>query len=206
LIKLGDPELNSENSFTKDFGIKYLTDKISLGGNLFHNKMTNLVIETAGTYNGTDALIKTNAGEAVLYGYELFGTIDLPYNFSISGNLAYVYAEDVNQDQPLASIPPLNGQLFLNHRWANYLNFTFEMNAFARQDRIADWELKTPGYTYFNLYVYSNKFQLMSTTNQLFFRIDNITDKEYRNHLSTNRGTMMAEPGRNFSINWQIGL
>jgi len=206
LIKLGDPELNSENSFAKDLGIKYTKESFSLGANLFHNAMTDLVVEKSGTFDGRNALIKTNAGEAVLYGYELFGSVYLPYNFSISTNIAYVYAEDTELEQPLASIPPLNGQFFINYRWSNFGTLSFEINSFAKQDRITDWEMKTDGYTYYNLYIYSTKFEIMNTSNQLFFRIDNINDESYSNHLSTNRGAMQVEPGRNFSINWLVGL
>ena len=30
--------------------------------------------------------------------------------------------------------------------------------------------------------------------------IENLFDKEYRNHLSTNRGSITTEPGRNFFL------
>jgi len=206
LIELGNPELNSEISFAKDLGIKFVKDDLSLGVNLFHNSMSDLVVEKSGDYNGTPALIKTNAGEAVLYGYELFGNAGLPHNFSITSNISYVYAKDTKNNEPLALIPPLNGQLALHYRYKNLLNFSAEMNAFAKQDRITDWELETPGYAYFNFTVYTNNLNFFRTTHQFFFRVDNINDKAYRNHLSTNRGAMVEEPGRNFGISWKIGL
>lgn len=206
IIELGDPDLDSETSLATDFGIKYIQDNLTAGLNIFHNKMKNLVIQKAAVIDEADYLINTNAGEALLYGFELFGTGDLPYNFSLSSNLSYVYAEDVKENAPLALIPPLNGQLILNYRYKNLLNFSAEMNAFARQDRIADWELETPGYAYFNFLVYTNNFEFFHTKHQIFFRIDNFTDKAYRNHLSTNRGAMLMEPGRNFGLSWKVGL
>ena len=206
LIKLGNPDLDSEISISKDFGVKYIKENFIIGGNIFHNNMSNLVIETVGEFNGKEALIKNNAGEAILYGYELFGSLELPYNFSISSNIAYVYGEDIKNEKALAFIPPLNGQLFLNYHLRNLLNFTAEINSFAKQDRIDTWEMSTSGYTYYNLYMYTSSFTFLNTQNKLFFRIDNVTDKDFHNHLSTNRGSMQSQPGRNLAINWQIEL
>ncbi|MBN2279185.1 MAG: TonB-dependent receptor [Candidatus Marinimicrobia bacterium] len=206
LIKLGDPDLNSESSFAKDLGVKYVQETFSMGANLFHNQMTDLVIEKSGTFNDRNALIKTNAGSALLYGYELFGSTYLPFNFSLSANIAYVYGQDNELDQPLATIPPLNGQFFINYRIRGWATVSLETNFFADQTRIADWEVETPGYTTYNFYLYTSKFQFLNTSHQLSFRVDNISDKAFRNHLSTNRGAMQFEPGRNFSVNWQTEL
>jgi outer membrane receptor protein involved in Fe transport len=36
--------------------------------------------------------------------------------------------------------------------------------------------------------------------------VENILDKEYRNHLSTNRGSIITEPGRNIFIRANIAF
>ncbi len=204
LIKLGDPRLNAEQSLSKDIGMNYSNDTYTLGANLFHNSLTDLVIEKSGTYDGRPALIKQNAGEALLYGYEIYGEYNTPFRLSLSANLAYVHGEDRKDGVPLASIPPLNGQLFITYPVPNLFNLTVAVNAFADQERVADWETETAGYTYYNLYLQTKKYQFMDSYLQLLLRADNITDKKYQNHLSTNRGLMQWEPGRNISLNLSI--
>jgi len=46
----------------------------------------------------------------------------------------------------------------------------------------------------------SEKIALGKTGLQIFAGIDNITNTSYANHLSTNRGSISVEPGRNFYI------
>jgi outer membrane receptor protein involved in Fe transport len=39
--------------------------------------------------------------------------------------------------------------------------------------------------------------KLSSTNFRIFTGVENVFDKAYRNHLSTTRGTIKIEPGRN---------
>jgi len=52
----------------------------------------------------------------------------------------------------------------------------------------------------------SKKIKLGKTGLQLFAGIDNITDATYTNHLSTNRGAISVEPGRNFFMRMNLSF
>jgi outer membrane receptor protein involved in Fe transport len=45
--------------------------------------------------------------------------------------------------------------------------------------------------------LYSGTRKLGPTAFQLFAGVDNVFNKSYRNHLATNRGMILVEPGRN---------
>ena len=78
------------------------------------------------------------------------------------------------------------------------MNFDLNTALFDKQDYTAAGELNTPGYAVFNIGISSIPLKYKFLSCQLFAGVENILDKEYRNHLSSNRGVIVDEPGRNF--------
>jgi len=66
--------------------------------------------------------------------------------------------------------------------------------------------LQTPGYTYFNLQIDLTNIQIGKINLGFSAGIENILDKSYRDHLSSNRGLIVSEPGRNFFIKTNIAF
>ncbi|MFO7828788.1 MAG: hypothetical protein R6V23_09230, partial [Bacteroidales bacterium] len=56
----------------------------------------------------------------------------------------------------------------------------------------------------FDFRVHSTLINLDFAKIKLFGGIENIGDRAYRNHLSTNRGAIDIEPGRNFYIKIKV--
>jgi hemoglobin/transferrin/lactoferrin receptor protein len=77
---------------------------------------------------------------------------------------------------------------------------------FAEQNETAEGEMKTPGYAVFNAALNSNIFNLSGLGLKISAGTENIFNKSYRNHLSTARGNITIEPGRNIyfklTLNW----
>ncbi len=199
--EIGDPTLNAEINYTKDIALKYNPKRGTIKLSFFHNSMTNLVTEEAGVYNDKPTLFKVNAGRAVLYGGEVSGKLQLPYNFALSTAISFVYGEETKENTPLPYIPPLNGKLFLDYILNGNWFFSVSINGFHEQKRTAVWERETAGYMVYNFYCHTKKFSIMNHSVSLLFKLENLTNKAYRNHLSSNRGLMRAEPGRNYSVN-----
>ncbi len=80
------------------------------------------------------------------------------------------------------------------------LNTTFSF----KQDKIAEGEKETPGYILLNASVASDKFRIGEINLQAVAGIENILDKAYRDHLSTNRGLIDIEPGRNIFLKLRL--
>ncbi|MFA6826576.1 MAG: hypothetical protein WCR43_05985, partial [Bacteroidales bacterium] len=72
--------------------------------------------------------------------------------------------------------------------------------------KIAEGEKETPGYYRLDAALNTKAFDLRFMKLQLFAGIDNITNNRYTNHLSTNRGDISVEPGRNFFIRLKLAF
>jgi outer membrane receptor protein involved in Fe transport len=106
----------------------------------------------------------------------------------------------------LPQIPPLNGIIGFKFIPYDFLSTDFSAVIFDAQNKIAQGEIATPGYTYFNLALNFINIEAWKIKINISTGIENIFDKEYRNHLSTIRGLIVYEPGRNFYLRTNIAL
>jgi len=205
-LRIGNPSLSPEQGLFFDLGFRIWKQKLSFKWNIFYNSFTDLVVEQPGTWENRPAFIKTNVGKARLYGYDF----DFMYNFYKSfvayGSLSYVRGEDIGNNLDLPQMPPLNGRLGIKTQAINFLNCDFSAVLFNNQDKVAPGEIPTPGYSIFDFYISTFEINIMALKMQVFGGVENIFDKSYRNHLSTNRGLLTAEPGRNFYFKLKLNL
>ena len=142
--------------------------------------------------------------EALLYGVDLEGGVDLPGPFQLDGTLSYVRGERRDADDDLFRIAPLRGRVTLGFRSGPW-HAAVEGVLAARQDRVSktNRETGTPGYGILNLYAGWEP----RTGLRLMVGIDNVADALYRDHLSgINRvansdvaqGARIPSAGRNF--------
>ena len=73
-------------------------------------------------------------------------------------------------------------------------------NWYAAQKKIAIGETATESYFVSDFSLYSAAREFGITSFQLFAGVDNVFNKSYRNHLATNRGIILTEPGRNVFV------
>ena len=209
-VRLGDPSLKPESGYSADLGLRVWKPEFTLQSGVFVNRITNMIVETPGEFVYTltsestpdtiPALINSNVSKALLYGFDF----KLDYNFYnnlvlfVSG--AYVRGKDTDANINLPLIPPLNGQVGM--RYSNQKAGAVELTVAgaAKQNKIAEGEKKTDGYYRLDVAVNTNKINFGVASFQVFAGIDNITDNSYTNHLSTNRGNISIEPGRNIFV------
>lgn len=205
LVRLGNPALEPEQGQFVDLGFRYWGNEFNIRANVFFNYLSNLVSETIGEYEGNQALIKTNIVKARLYGFEASLEYNFLNEFSAYFSTAYVRGEDLGKGTDLPQIPPLNGRTGIKLPVVNLFNSEIAVSYFFMQNKIAETEIETPGYVLFDFYLSTKTFRFGNVNLQLFSGIENLTDKAYRNHLSTNRGLITIEPGRNFFIKLKLG-
>jgi outer membrane receptor protein involved in Fe transport len=198
---LGDPNLEPEHGTFLDVGLRIWKPKLSMTGNAFVNFINNKVIDE---FQSENLYVKTNVGKARLYGFD----IGLDYNAAASlvlyGSAAYVRGQDTGNDVDLPEISPFNGRLGLRSPILNIFTLDLSAHMAAGQDHVAEGELTTSGYTVFDLYLRTNRIHLGSLSNRFVFGIQNLTDRAYRYHLSTYRGIVRLEPGRNVLVRWML--
>lgn len=203
-VKIGDPNLKPEQGYFGNGGIRFHFSRFNLTCDLFYNRLQDLVIEKSSSFEGRPAFKKANIGRAILYGFDLQMDFQPVPVLNFYGNIAYVHGADDYQNQPLPLIPPLNGRTGIKGRLADFSTLDVALSLFDKQDRIASWEKETPAYYYIDVHIFSKPFYAYGIKGQLFFGVENMTNKSYRNHLSSNRGLVSSEPGRNVTIHMTI--
>jgi len=206
IIKVGNPALSSEKGLYGDFGLRIWKNTFTFNGDIFINSFTDLVVEKSGTYDSRPALIKTNVGKAILYGYDFEAMYNFYSSYVFYGSLSLVRGRDTENELDLPQIPPLNGRCGIRGNLLGYVDFDLNAILFNRQDRVAPGEIGTPGYAIFNISLNSKQFEYKLLKLQLYAGVDNILDKGYRNHLSSNRGLVTFEPGRNFYFRLKLEI
>ncbi len=206
LIRIGDPNLKPEQGYFFDLGYKIFTDDLNLTTNFFYNTLKDLLAEVPGIYDNRNALIKVNIGEAILYGFELSADYSLVNELKLYNTISYVRGINQKDDMDLPQISPLNGILGLRYYPFEWLETDLSAVAFGRQNKIAAGEKETPGYVYFNLSFNIPNLIIGKVKSGFTVGIENIFNKEYMNHLSTNRGLIISEPGRNFYIRTNLAF
>ncbi len=146
------------------------------------------------------AFINSNISKALLYGFDFMMDYNFYRNWVAMFSGAYVRGKDLGEDANLPMIPPLNGGLGVRYSNNRLGAVELMLTAAAKQDKITTAESETAGYCRLDLAVNTNELKLGTTRVQLFAGIDNITDTRYTNHLSTNRGNISIEPGRNLFL------
>lgn len=209
LLRIGNPDLSPEKGLFLDAGLRLWYPEFSFSGNVFYNTFIDLVTEVPGTYEGRSALIKSNIGDARLYGYDFSFMYNFFKSFVTYGNLSYVRGEDTKNNLNLPQIPPLNGILGLKFSLYGIMNADINSVLSEKQKNSAPGEVSSAGYVLFNagfssMPIIFNKNGNLRLT--VFAGAENILDKDYRNFLSTVRGNVVTEPGRNFYLKLRFDI
>jgi len=212
-VRLGDPSLDPESGLSIDLGLRKWYRDLNFQAGIFLNHINNMIVETPGefiykAFTGTSgytldtlpALINSNVSRALLYGLDYKFEYNFYGNFVLYGSGSFVRGKDTEAGENLPLIPPLKGRLGMRYTYNRIGSAEFTIAGAAKQTKISQGEKETDGYVRLDLAISSDKIKLGKTGLQIFAGIDNITDKSYTNHLSTNRGNISIEPGRNIYV------
>ncbi len=199
-IHVGNPDLKPEQSISMNAGLRWYTSGTNIRTDFFLNQLTNLVTDVPGTFEGNAAFIKQNISEARLYGYEITGEQLFTSWSTMNVTVSYVRGEDTHNNANLSQIAPLHGNVELLVRNQDVGRISMSLSISAPQEFLGTGEKRTSGYAVFDIDAVSVPwtFERFSITTR--GGIQNVFNKEYRNHLSTIRGNITSEPGRNFFL------
>jgi len=217
MVNIGDPDLKPENGYFADLGFHIWANRLQVSLNAFANRMNNLIVAEPGQaiYNYSDqpdrydtiqALINANVDEALLYGYDL----SLSYSF-IPGWVAFASSSfvrgiDTKNDTDLPLIPPLNGRLGLKYKHPKWFGMEVAARLVSDQLKVAEGESTTGGYATYDLRLYSRPINIGIGSMEIYTGIENITDRAFVNHLTSNRGLIKYEPGRNVYLRLKLNF
>lgn len=209
-VRLGNVNLSPESGYSADIGIRIWKPRLNFQADIFASSIQNMIVEAPGEFIYTintgasegmidtlPALVNTNVSKAFLHGFDLGFQYNFVSDFVLFGTGSFVRGKDTGAGTNLPQIPPLGGRLGLRYTLNRIGSAELIIAGAAKQDKIADGEQETGGYTRLDLALNSTRVNLGRVILQVFTGIDNLTDRSYTNHLSTNRGSISVEPGRN---------
>jgi len=214
MVRIGNPELEPEQGYQIDGGLRIWESGINLRVNGFVNRFSDMIVEQPGEYvysysestqkDTLPALINSNVDQTLLYGVDMKLDLNLLPNLVFHSATSFVRGRDIRNDKNLPLIPPFNGIAGLKYHFPGSLTVDLFSDWAARQSKTAGGETATPGYALLNLRAYTAPIDLEFARLHFTGGVENIFDKAYQNHLSTNRGAIQIEPGRNFYIKMQL--
>jgi hemoglobin/transferrin/lactoferrin receptor protein len=198
---VGDPDLAAEKGSMFDLGARYYGEGISLRLNAFLRRMQDLVVDA----RVSDTLYrKENVGEARIYGLEFSGEYNPMSALTLFASLAYLRGEDTGAGQDLPQMPPLCGRAGMRFAFADIAEAELSASFAADQDAVAAGESRTPGYVLYHLRLRSRPVRIAGLQARVVAGIENVFDRSWRRHLSTLRGLILTEPGRNMTLRLQL--
>ena len=224
----GNPELNSEKRWQIDTGLQAKYSKFRGGVNGFYawvHDYISLDLIFINELNGAADLPLygfTNTDWATLSGFETFGEYDLNSWLTTFATMSYVEGRDhtrsVNRpfgisgprsnaeghEEPLYAISPLESRVGLRLQEPDKQRWGAEFSAriVDNQDRVATslLETETAGFTTYDL----RGFLRVNEHLMLVSGVENLTDKQYREHLASRNFSSVFQPGINFYFSAEL--
>jgi iron complex outermembrane receptor protein len=220
---VGDPNLSAETGFGLDAFARLNRGSVSAEVAAFRNQLSDFIFESSrgraeiGPQGGRPRFQYTNEA-ARFSGAEGRVEWSLTPSVVLDGTVSWVQAEFTSQRDSLPIItatdttfvaaskyppfiPPLLAQVGVRldrTRWFAGVGARMA----GRQERVGDFETPTAGYVIPDL---SAGLRLVrgAGLHTITLRIDNLFDREYRDHLSRIKD-VMPEPGRNVSLLYRM--
>jgi len=202
--EIGNPYLESEKGIGSELFVQYKFDRISGILSFFRNDFSYYIFpRSTGQINYSTLLpiYKTFGIPALLYGLEFQNDVILGSGFKWKNSFSYTLGKIKDTDSPLPMIPPAKGITGVEYKISKF-NIGINCEYAFNQNKTDEFEQPTSGYVIFNAYS-----QLLLQTGKfihnLSLSIDNLLNKEYRNHLSRVK-SIMPETGFNLRLTYKI--
>lgn len=190
----GDPELKPQKNIISEFGIEW-TPKSGIYSSIsfFHNKVDDL-ISTVKTGSITKYI---NINKSKIKGLE--AELRYDFNSKINSYLAYTYLDAENEitGQTLSEIPEQKLSFISNINLP--YNFSTNIQAIYTGSQYSNDALprEIAGYTVINFRIQKNLMIAKKYENELYFEVNNISDKLYEESSG-------PTPGRNYVAGCKI--
>ncbi|TVR79756.1 MAG: TonB-dependent receptor [Chitinophagaceae bacterium] len=211
----GNPDLDVETGYQFDVSMTYRTSNFRIALSPFFNYFDNhIYLQPSGTFSflpHTGQLYNYVQANAVHFGGEWLLEYHPVSFLHLEWNTEYVMGHNIEENYPLPFIPPLTNRFIVEYRHnkdygpLNNIHLNFQARHTAKQSRIQRNEKATDGYLLFNAGI-GTSIDVKNQSFYLQFRVDNILDTRYKNHLSYYRLLNLPEAGRNFTLSISIPL
>lgn len=208
-IEIPSTDLAPEKAFTIEGGYKKASDRISVAITAFNTRLKDQIERVEATYNGSEYIDgervykKANVAKSNISGIEFESGFKFNPQFAFINNLTWLYGKNLENDEPMRRIPPLNGKLALQYNKSRIFGEVEYLFA-AKQDRLSGGDIDdhripnggTPGWDILNLKA-GYSWEKISINGGL----QNIFNQAYRIH-----GSGVDGYGRSFWLTLQFEI
>ena len=228
-FEIGNPSLASERALGFDLSLRARSTRIRGEVTIFHNRINDFIFrnplseeefeareeefderfgvvdEPGGGHEHEDEFqfIEFVGADSKLYGIEAHADINLTDSLVAEITYDWVRGKLVGSNESLPRIPPFRVIPGLRYQ-KNALQMGGTVTFIGDQDRVFGAESPTPGAGLLKLYG-SYSFVGAGVTNTITARLDNATNKLYRNHLNYLKD-VLPEMGRNFKLVYSVSF
>jgi iron complex outermembrane receptor protein len=203
-FEIGNAALEAEHGLGFDLSLRGRGDRFEGEVTLFRNDITNYIFrEPTGEVKEDFPVLRNVAADSVLMGVEAHTDIKLTHVIIAEVTFDMVRGELKDSGDPLPRIPPARVLGGLRYQ-KNAFQLGGSVQVVADQNRVFGEETPTEGNTtakFFGSYSFSKGGVL----NTITARLDNATDKLYRNHLNYLKD-VLPEIGRTFKLIYTVGF
>jgi iron complex outermembrane recepter protein len=205
-FEIGDANLRKETANGIDLSFHKRTGTVTGTVSVYANRYNGYIFQNpTGDIEEDLPVFVFAQRDARFHGAE--GHVDISLYHSDPNHLAlelsgdYVQAELSNGGGPLPFIPPAHAGIGLRYQ-GQALFLLAEARHAAKQDRVAEFETTTAGYTLINAAVGYRLFA-GNTVSDIMLRGSNLTDKLGRNHVNPIKDAVPL-PGRDVSLSYRL--
>ncbi|MFZ6052259.1 TonB-dependent receptor [Halocola ammonii] len=209
----GDPDLNAEEGYQADITLLWLRNHLQFKVTPFFGYFENFIyLRPAAVFSDLPEggqVYQYSQADAINTGLEtnLDWHVIEPLHLQLTSE--YVFQANLETGLPIPFTPPLTVRGTSIYEKKSKLKWLEEWSGGASvqvsgaQNRVDRNEDPTSGYTLLAAFV-SAGFKLGKQPMEILFRVDNLLDTKYTNHLSRYKLINLPEQGRNFTATINI--
>jgi iron complex outermembrane recepter protein len=223
-FEIGNPDLGAERALGFDVSLRTRASRVRGEITFFRNSINDFIFrnpleeaeviartaefnERFGAEGPIDAedfqVVENVAADSAFWGVEAHGDFEVAPGLFAELTYDFVRGELRDSGDPLPRIPPHRIIPGLRYQ-RNAIQVGGSVTVTGDQNRVFGAETPTEGAGVLRLFG-SYSFQAGGVTNTITARLDNATDKLYRNHLNHLKD-VLPEMGRNFKVLYSVGF
>jgi iron complex outermembrane recepter protein len=203
-FEIGNEDLEAEHALGFDVSVRGRGARFEGEGSFFRNDISNYIFrEPTGEIEEEFPVVQNVAADSVLTGFEAHADVKLTSELTVEVTYDMVRGELKDSGEALPRIPPQRVLAGLTYQ-KNAFQIGASVQRVSEQDRVFGEEQPTEGYTTGKFFA-SYSFTGGGVLNTITARLDNATDKLYRNHLNYLKD-LLPETGRSFKVVYSVGF
>jgi iron complex outermembrane receptor protein len=203
-FEIGNADLAAEHALGFDLAVRARGTRFEGEVSFFRNDIANYIFrQPTGDVEDEFPVVRNIEADSVLSGVEAHADVKLTTELTAEITYDMVRGELKDAGEPLPRIPPQRVLAGLTYQ-KNAFQIGGSAQIISHQTRVFGDESPTDGYSTAKFFA-SYSFQKAGVLNTITARLDNATDKLYRNHLNYLKD-LLPETGRSFKLVYSMGF